>query len=54
VHFAAAARDGRCLHREKHYGDIHRTPARTHAVAEALGMLELLGMGQRVQDDGRV
>jgi hypothetical protein len=47
VHFAAAARDGRRLHPEKHYGDIGRTPVRNHAVAEALGMLELRAMGQR-------
>ena len=48
VHFAAAARDGRCFHREKRYGDIGRSPVRTHAVAEALAMLELLATGARI------
>ena len=45
VHFAAAARDGRRIHREKRYGDIGRSPVRTHAVAEALAILELLATG---------
>jgi len=48
VHFAAAARDGRRIHREKRYGDIGRGPVRMHAVAEALAMLELLATGARI------
>lgn len=48
VHFAAAARDGRRIHREKRYGDLGRTPVRAHAVAEALAMLELLATGARI------
>jgi len=48
VHFAAAARDGRRLHREKRYGDIGRSMVRAQAVAEALTMLELLATGVHV------
>jgi len=48
VHFAAAARDGRRLHREKRYGDIGRSMVRAQAVAEALTMLELLATGVRI------
>src|SRR6266852_4840723 len=47
VHFAAAARDGRRVHREKRYGDVGRSAVRTQAVAEALAMLELLATGAR-------
>ena len=42
VHFAAAARDGLRLHREKRYGDVGRSAVRRAAVAEALTLLELL------------
>jgi nicotinamide-nucleotide amidase len=42
VHFAAAARDGRRIHREKRFGDIGRSTVRTRSVAEALAMLEAL------------
>ncbi len=45
VHFAAAARDGRRVHREKRYGDVGRSAVRREAVAEALAMLELLATG---------
>jgi nicotinamide-nucleotide amidase len=48
VHFAAAARDGRRIHREKRYGDIGRGEVRMHAVAEALAMMELLATGARI------
>jgi nicotinamide-nucleotide amidase len=48
VHFAAAARDGRRIHREKRYGDIGRGAVRTHAVAEALAMIEVLATGGRI------
>src|SRR5262245_50138759 len=47
VHFAAAARDGRRLHREKRYGEVGRSAVRKEAVAEALAMLELLADGAR-------
>ena len=47
VHFAAAARDGRRIHREKRYGDIGRGPVRMESVAEALAMIELLATGRR-------
>jgi nicotinamide-nucleotide amidase len=42
VHFAAAARDGRLIHREQRFGDIGRAEVRLRAVAEALAMLEAL------------
>jgi len=48
VHFAAAARDGRRVHRENRYGDIGRSAVRTQAVGEALAMLELLATGARI------
>jgi nicotinamide-nucleotide amidase len=47
VHFAAAARDGRRLHREKRYGDVGRSAVRREAVAEALALLELLATAAR-------
>jgi nicotinamide-nucleotide amidase len=47
VHFAAAARDGRRVHREKRYGDVGRSVVRKEAVAEALAMLESLASGAR-------
>ncbi len=42
VHFAAAARDGRLIHRERRFGDVGRAEVRLRAVAEALVMLEEL------------
>jgi nicotinamide-nucleotide amidase len=39
VHFAAAAKDGRLIHREKRYGDIGRTQVRHASVIEALNLL---------------
>jgi nicotinamide-nucleotide amidase len=45
VHFAAAARDGRLIHRERRFGDIGRAEVRMRSVAEALAMLELLAGG---------
>jgi nicotinamide-nucleotide amidase len=42
VYFAAAARDGRRIHREKRFGDIGRSTVRARSVAEALAMLEAL------------
>jgi nicotinamide-nucleotide amidase len=39
VHFAAAARDGRLIHREKRYGDVGRTEIRRASVIEALNLL---------------
>lgn len=42
VHFAAAARDGRLIHRERRFGDLGRAAVRRAAVAEALAMLEEL------------
>jgi len=45
VHFAAAARDGRLIHREKRFGDVGRSEVRLRSVAEALAMLEELAGG---------
>jgi nicotinamide-nucleotide amidase len=45
VHFAAAIRGGRHIHREKRFGDIGRSTVRTRSVAEALAMLEELATG---------
>lgn len=42
VHFAAAARDGRRIHRERRFGDIGRATVRARAVVEALEMLRVL------------
>jgi nicotinamide-nucleotide amidase len=39
VHFAAAARDGRLIHREKRFGDVGRHEVRLASVVEALQML---------------
>ena len=39
VHFAAAARDGRLIHREMRYGDIGRSEIRRRSVIEALNLL---------------
>jgi len=48
VHFAAAARDGRHVHRAKRFGNIGRRKVRLKSVAEALAMLELLASGAHV------
>lgn len=45
VHFAAAARDARRIHRAKRYGAIGRHKVRLRSVAEALDMLETLARG---------
>jgi nicotinamide-nucleotide amidase len=42
VHFAAAASDGRLIHREKRFGKIGRRRVRLKSVIEALAMLEQL------------
>jgi nicotinamide-nucleotide amidase len=46
VHFAAAARDGRRLHREMRFGKIGRAKVRRRAVGEALVLLKLLASGE--------
>jgi len=45
VHFAAAARDGRILHRECRFGAIGRSAVRQRSVVEALRMLTELARG---------
>jgi nicotinamide-nucleotide amidase len=42
VHFGGASRHGRCLHRERRYGDIGRAQVRRASVLEALAMLREL------------
>lgn len=42
VHFAAAARGGAAIHRERRFGDIGRSQVRDASVAEALAMLREL------------
>jgi nicotinamide-nucleotide amidase len=39
VHFAAASRGGRLIHRERTFGDIGRAEVRRRSVLEALAML---------------
>jgi nicotinamide-nucleotide amidase len=48
VHFAAASRDGRVIHREQRYGNIGRGAVRTRSVAEALAMIGLLAGGAKI------
>jgi nicotinamide-nucleotide amidase len=48
VHFAAATRDGRSVHREKRFGKIGRRRVRLRSVEEALAILHLLAEGVRV------
>jgi nicotinamide-nucleotide amidase len=45
VHLAAAARDGRVLHRESRFGAIGRSAVRQRSVVEALRMLTELARG---------
>ena len=45
VHFAAASRDGRILHRECRFGAIGRSSVRQRSVVEALRMLMELARG---------
>jgi nicotinamide-nucleotide amidase len=42
VHFAAASRNGRLIHREERYGDIGRGEVRRKSVLQALAMLREL------------
>jgi nicotinamide-nucleotide amidase len=46
VHFAAAARIGRLIHRERRFGDIGRAEVRRLSVLEALAMLTELATGE--------
>ena len=50
VHFAAAARDGRRLHRARRFGRIGRRRVRLKSVVEALAMLDLLASGAQVSE----
>lgn len=46
VHFAAASRDGRHIHREMRYGDIGRSEIRRLSVLDALELLKTLAAAQ--------
>jgi nicotinamide-nucleotide amidase len=46
VHFAATSRDGRCLARERRYGEIGRQSVRERSVLEALELLAVLAQGE--------
>lgn len=46
VHFAAATRGGRLIHREKRFGDIGRAEVRRLSVLEALAMLTELATAE--------
>jgi nicotinamide-nucleotide amidase len=46
VHFAAAARTGRLIHRERRYGDRGRAEVRRLSVLEALAMLAELAASE--------
>jgi nicotinamide-nucleotide amidase len=45
VHFAAAARDGRLIHRERRFGNLGRAEVRRLSVLQALAMLSELAAG---------
>jgi len=45
VHFAAAARDGRLIHRERRFGNVGRAEVRRLSVLQALGLLTELASG---------
>ena len=47
VHFSAAVRGGRLIHRAKRYGDVGRRKVRQKSVDEALAMLERLARRPR-------
>jgi nicotinamide-nucleotide amidase len=49
VHFAAAARDGRIIHREHRFGAIGRSTVRQRSVVEALRLLMELARGPQAQ-----
>jgi nicotinamide-nucleotide amidase len=46
VHFAAASRGGRRIHRERRYGEIGRAEVRRRSVLEALSMLSELATSE--------
>ena len=46
VHFAAATKRGRLIHRERRFGDIGRSQIRHASVLEALDMLRVLAEAQ--------
>jgi len=54
VHFAAASRAGRLIHRERRYGEIGRTQVRRASVIEALAMLSDLADPERSHSTEKV
>jgi nicotinamide-nucleotide amidase len=53
VHFAAASRAGRLIHRERRYGEIGRVQVRRASVIEALAMLMELADPERIDSAGK-
>jgi nicotinamide-nucleotide amidase len=53
VHFAAASRGGRLVHRERRYGDFGRAEVRRLSVLEALAMLAELAAEATPQERSR-
>lgn len=49
VHFAAAARDGALIHRERRFGDKGRADVRRWSVAQALDLLQQLAQSAPVR-----
>jgi nicotinamide-nucleotide amidase len=47
VHFVAATKEGRLVHRERRYGDLGRAEVRRLSVLEALAMLTELAADER-------
>ena len=47
VHFGAASRGGRLVHRERRFGDVGRAEVRRLSVLEALAMLTELANGEK-------
>lgn len=52
VHFGAASRMGRLIHRERRYGDLGRSEVRRLSVLEALAMLAELAAAERSKERG--
>jgi nicotinamide-nucleotide amidase len=53
VHFAAASRTGRLIHRERRYGEIGRAQVRRASVIEALAMLTDLADPEQSHSAGK-
>ena len=52
VHFGAATRSGKLIHRERRFGDLGRAEVRRLSVLEALAMLSELATGDKPISEG--